>query len=310
MIKLFLAVLLTFSLEAREVIDIVGECSINWSSGLITCNGESAEGQSTYRAKRAATLVAQRNLLEVVKGVQIQSETTIAEGMRESDVIMSRVSGVVKGAQVISNRYNRSTRSSLATVQLRMGKDLLSALLSDPTKLSWNETVQKLWSDFSFISSAHASSVYMPNEKKTLQKIVEDLRAQGNTDGTTYLQNLLHKMDESSHSGILIDISSVNDFKKAMIVKLVDEDGKEIYPANLVSKRTLMKRNTSVGYMFGLDDARKNKRVFSTPLELKVANVYKNKKSNIVLSSEQIKMLHSLDKTILKGAKIILVLDD
>ena len=123
------------------------------------------------------------------------------------------------------------------------------------------------------------------------------------------LKSILDNMG-GNFTGILIDIRDVNNFKKALMVKLVNEKGKEFYPSGKVSKSTLTKRNTSVGYIFGLNDARKNKRVFSTPLEIKAQSTYKNKLSNIVISDSQINMINSLDEAVLKSAKIILVLGD
>ena len=54
------------------------------------------------QARRAAVVDAQRNLLESIKGVAIDSETTVENFMLKNDVIHSKVSGIIKGAQVIS----------------------------------------------------------------------------------------------------------------------------------------------------------------------------------------------------------------
>ena len=305
-----ISILLSLSLQGRDVVDDTGLCKINWTKGHILCEGESAEGQRNFAAKISAKVIAQRNLLEVVKGVQIDSETTIKDGMQTSDIISSRVQGVIRGGQIISNNYDSIKKSAVATVKLEMGKDLLSALLSDPKKLSWNEKIQHYWNNFSIITKAHASTVYMQKERETIQKLLEDLRTQGNSSGTEYLENVLSSMSKNNYTGILIDISQLDSFKKAMIVRLVDEDGKEIYPANLVSKNMLMKRNTSVGYMFGYDEARNDKRIFNMPLEIKPDSVYRNKKSNIILNKEQIALINTLDIDVFKQAKIILVLGD
>ena len=302
-------ILCTLTLQARDVVDNTGLCQINWTHGYIVCDGESAEGQSSFAARLAAKVIAQRNLLEVVKGVQIDSEITIEDGMQTSDVISSRVQGVVRGGQIIANRYDSSKKSAVATIKLQMGKDLLSALLSDPTKLSWNEKIDELWHNFSIISVAHASS-YTPKERDTIQKLLKDMRTQGNSVGVSYLEGVLETMNEENYTGILIDVSELVSFKKAMIVRLVDETGNEVYPAKLVNKKMLMKRNTSVGYMFGVEDARKNKRIFDKPLEIKVSSVYKNKRSNIVIDKEQLVMFNALDKALLKKAKIVLVLGE
>lgn len=306
---LLLSSLLTLSLEAREVIDNVGSCKINWSQGSITCQGESAEGQDRRSAKIAAKVTAQRNILEVIKGVRINSMVTVKDGMLSSDVITSRVQGVVRGGQIISNEYDSQDKYAVATIKLKMGKDLLSALLSDPTKLSWNEKVKQLWDSLSLVTNAYAAT-YSKYDQKTLEKILEDLRKRGDEKASNYVSSLLQDIKSTKYSGILIDVSEVAEFKKAMIVKLVDKDGNEIYPANYVNKATLLKKNTSVGYMYGFEDARKNTRVFSSPVEIKAQNVYKKRYSNLVLNDEQVKIIESLDQEILKKAKIILVLGD
>jgi len=297
-------------LEAREVIDYTGVCNINWSQGYIVCEGESQENQTRYEAKVAAKVIAQRNLLEVVKGVRIDSYVVVSDGMVSSRIIKTRVEGVISGAQIISNIYDSSTGYAVAKIKLEMGKDLLSALLSDPKKLSWNEKIKDAWHSFNFIPTAQASSSYTTKDISTIKKILKDLREVGNEEATKYVSSILDTIEDVEYSGVLIDISDVEEFKKAMIVRLVDENGREIYPSNVVSKKTLLRKNTSVGYMYGIEDARVNPRVFSKPYEIKAHKVYKNRKSNIVLTHKQIEDIKALDKEILKKAKIILVLGE
>ncbi len=306
---LLFALALSLSLQAREVVDSVGSCQINWTQGSVTCEGESAEGQNSFAAKISAKVIAQRNLLEVIKGVRIDSELTIKDGMFDSDVIRSRVEGNVRGGQVISNVYDSNLKSAVATIKLEMGKDLLASLLSDPTQLSWNEKIQRFWSGFTLIPNANAST-YTNRDKATIEKLLADLRKRGDAQGEKYLTTILSDLSSTVHSGVLIDVSGIENFKKAMIVRLVDESGAEIYPANVVSKNTLLKKNTSVGYMYGFEDARNNKRVFNSPVEIKATSVYKKRYSNVVLTQEQLKKIKSLDKEILKNAKVILVLGD
>ena len=306
---LFMTMCISMTLWGRDVLEHNGACTINWTEGTITCKGESAEGQSGFAAKRVAVVVAQRNLLEVVKGVRINSEVTIAQGLRSSDVITSRVEGVIKGAEVLEVKYDEAAGASTALVRIRIGSDLLKALLSDPTKVSWNERIGQFWSSFSLVPQLHAST-YAQDEQKTLEKMMEDLRTAGNVKAEKYIGAILAEMKERRSSGILIDVSGVERFEKALIVRLVDKNGKEIYPAGKVSKATLTKRNTSVGYIFGMEDARRSTLVCHTPLEIKAAGVYRNKHSNIVLTPEQIKLFEQVDPDLVAQAKVILVLGD
>ena len=299
---------LTSSLLARDAVDVSGPCAINWSQGLIACEGESAEKQDSYSAKRSAVVVAQRNLLEVVKGVRIDSKTTVRDGLVGNDVITTRVEGVISGAQIISSKYDDTRGSAKVVVQLRMGEDLLKVLLSDPTQLSFNEKVKEIWSNFSFIASANAST-YSYKEKVTLEKLLSDMKASKNRAGSKQIEKILAEMN-SNFTGMLIDVSDNSGFEKALIVRLVDKNGVELYPAGNLSKKMLQKRNTSVGYVFGHGDAIKNLRVFNKPLEFKASKVYRRKRSNIVLSDAQIVELKKLDPMIFKRAKIVLLLGE
>ena len=308
--KIKFLMLLLFSLFAfgREVIEDSGSCKINWTEGFILCEGESAQGQDKYAANLSAKVISHRNMLEVIKGVSLTSEVTIENGLDSSEVIKSRVDGVIKGAQVVSKKYNYDTKSSIVVTKLQMGKDLLAALLSDPKLLSWNEKIEQMWDNLHIMPRANATT-YSLQEKETILKLMKDLS--DNSEAKKHFEGILSSMKNSpKYTGLLLDISDLDSFKKALIVKLVDENGIELYPSSIVSKQTLTRKNTSVGYMFGFDDARQNKRVFDNPIEMKVKNTYKNKLSNIVLSKKQIEQLNSLDKNVLSKAKVILVLGD
>lgn len=62
--------------------------------------------RGTALARRAAIVDAQRNLLETVKGVQIDSNTTVESLMVASDIVKTKVSGVLQGANIIAEQVN------------------------------------------------------------------------------------------------------------------------------------------------------------------------------------------------------------
>lgn len=59
-------------------------------------------GSAKVLARRAAVTDAQRNLLESVKGVAVDSDTTVENFMLKNDVIHTKVNGIITGARVIS----------------------------------------------------------------------------------------------------------------------------------------------------------------------------------------------------------------
>ncbi len=76
-----------------------------FSEGYIQVIGASEEGQSRYRAIRAATVVAQRDLLEVLQGITLYGTTTVRDGMLQSDNIRTTVHGILRGAVKCGEKY-------------------------------------------------------------------------------------------------------------------------------------------------------------------------------------------------------------
>ena len=98
----------------REVFD-KGE--IDWTHGFVRAKGygfvdpKKPKGQARLLAERAAVVDARRNLLEILKGVHITSETVVEDYMTTSDLIVQRVEGIVKGARVVGKpKYYKDGR--------------------------------------------------------------------------------------------------------------------------------------------------------------------------------------------------------
>ncbi len=85
------------------VTDKQGSGSIDWTNRIIYSKGIGApspdqpEAAQRAGAIRAAQLIALRNALETLKGIFLNSSTTVENFMVKSDVITSRVSGFVRG---------------------------------------------------------------------------------------------------------------------------------------------------------------------------------------------------------------------
>jgi len=112
------------------------EGEIDWSKEMIKSVGFGAvnlkaksPGQARLLCIRAAQVVAQRNLLEVVKGVNISSETTVENFVAESDVIKTKVSGVLRGAQQLDDPTYREDGTCEVTYGMRITGELRDILL-------------------------------------------------------------------------------------------------------------------------------------------------------------------------------------
>ena len=99
--------------EWTQIVEQMGDKGkINWSEGYIEALGIGApperyigKPQARPMALRAAKVDAYRNLLEVTKGVRVDSTTVVKDFTVESDVIKAQVEGLVKGAKVVNQEY-------------------------------------------------------------------------------------------------------------------------------------------------------------------------------------------------------------
>lgn len=148
-----LALLSWFPLAAQEtqgsndseyVVDIGDEGSMNWAQKvlLVKGNGFGPErvkelGRRKILAKRAAKMDAYRNLVEVIKGVYVTSNTKVQDMMLESDSIKAKTDGMLKGMRVVDVTYSNDGGCEI-TVEVNIDKRggfLLSALSTNEVKV-------------------------------------------------------------------------------------------------------------------------------------------------------------------------------
>ena len=100
--------------------------AVNWVGGYVSGIGYGTATPSKnkvidkLKALRAAKVVAQRDLLENIKGVRISSQTTVENMMLKEDIIKTRVDGTIKGAQVFKQHFEWQGNVPLAMVELRV----------------------------------------------------------------------------------------------------------------------------------------------------------------------------------------------
>lgn len=94
---------------AEEVVQQKTNGQVNWTKQFVEAKGQAVidterfpnAAQARAMATRGAVVVAQRNLLEIVKGVNVVGETTVQDMATTSDYIYTRVEGLVKGAEQV-----------------------------------------------------------------------------------------------------------------------------------------------------------------------------------------------------------------
>jgi hypothetical protein len=261
--------------EEGELLENVGNGSINWTSGLIRAVGIGAPPENYYgkpearpMALRAAKMDAYRNILEVIQGVRIQSSTTVKNFMMADDSISAEVNGMVRGAQVAKQEY-----MSDGTVEVTLEMNLKGgfAQLVLPDEIKQVEPIQ----------SNSASSPTPSNQKNA---------------ATTY-------------TGLVVDARGL-DAKPAMSPRVLDENGQEVYGAAFVSREYAVQQGMS-GYSKNIDTATENQRVTKNPLIVKAIKTEGPGKTDFIINNTEASNLRGAPENLsfLKQCRVIIVVD-
>lgn len=95
-------------------------------------------GQKRLTAERAATVVAYRQLAEILDGLCVTGETFVKNAGVEYDQVRTAVKGFVRGAQIVHKEYNEKSEVALVTVRVSMtgpggfGTMLYETVVADP----------------------------------------------------------------------------------------------------------------------------------------------------------------------------------
>ena len=133
-----LVLLLASTATAQQEYPDPGTFRIDWNRQVIITNSLGAPNtnlpQASWRtsAIRAARLTAARDLLEARKGIAITSTTTVENAMVTSDVIRSKVEGIVRDFVILDTKYYESMDVGYV-VEMSLTGALVDALLPEDT---------------------------------------------------------------------------------------------------------------------------------------------------------------------------------
>ncbi|MFA6108243.1 MAG: hypothetical protein WDA75_05675 [Candidatus Latescibacterota bacterium] len=117
------------------------EGRLDWSDRTLVVYGEGVVSDEVYNrglrrllGQRAAKVVAYRNLLELVGQVRVDGETNVSLAMVASDSVRIRVSGLVRGAEVVPGSQQEQDGVYRVALRLRLTEEFARALLP-PTRV-------------------------------------------------------------------------------------------------------------------------------------------------------------------------------
>ncbi|HSQ42624.1 MAG TPA: hypothetical protein VLM37_10125 [Fibrobacteraceae bacterium] len=127
-------ILLLAGIAMAQIQAIPGKGSVDWGARTVTAVGIGApnpnmpEVTARPMAIRAARDVALRNALELIKGLQMTSSTTVENFMVANDVIRTQVDGYIRKFEASEPRY-MSDKTIEITVTIPLDAELANTLL-------------------------------------------------------------------------------------------------------------------------------------------------------------------------------------
>jgi hypothetical protein len=294
-----------------EVVEPVGNGEINWSQGVILAKGSGAPpkeakniAQARLMAERAAVSDARRNLVEVLKGVRVDSVTTVENYMVKSDQIRLSAEGFIQGsAELKDQRKYLSDGAIEVTVAMNLAGDFLTLMLSQA-----KEAKELKFSKAPVAEKPAPQPPPLPSEKKT-EPLPEPPKARVEEKPAVEAKPLPASADLPKFTGLVIDTRGLS-MRAALIPRVLDENGQEIYQGQYVPQEKAGQNGVAL-YARDLTAAQTNPRVGKSPLTVKGLKVNPNNPSEIILSAEDAKRVTPFARkgTFLEECKVMIVLE-
>jgi len=251
---------------------------VDWQSGRVTAKGLGATpanaanmAQARAMAVRAATVVARRNLLEIIKGVQIDSQTIVRNYMVENDVVESRVRGFLQNSQILDTAY-MSDGSVEVTVGIALRGGFADVVLPQ-------------------------SMPFKPAPPMAPATATPEMPAP------------MPEATGAAYTGLLVDARGLS-ARPAMSPKILDENGMEVYGSASVSREYAIQQGMA-GYAKDTEKAARNPRIAANPFTVKATAVKGKSNTDFVIGANEANMLRDLAKTqnFMEKCKVMIVLD-
>jgi len=286
---LFLAItfLVTLSAQDNFIGDVFENGSINYGDrtiqaigiGFIPENVINA-GQARRSAMRIAKQDALRQLIEIVNGVNVTSETTVSGAMFD-DVIKTQVQGAIRGARRIGEPKYLSDTSVEVVYEVKMA-DISLVLLPMAEK---------------------APTLTFDNVNVTVSGTVAAApeQQQAGTADTG--------VKSGGVTGIIIDGTGLG-LRPAMSPRILNQGGSVVYGPGQYS-RDYAAANGVAGYAKSLDQAKSDTRVQGNPLIIRAASTSGSTSADVIISNADAGKVAVADGAggLLKNCRVMIVLD-
>ncbi|SDL06593.1 hypothetical protein SAMN05660337_1961 [Maridesulfovibrio ferrireducens] len=283
-----------------KIVEVVNPDQI-FEKGYIQVIGESEAGQSRYRAKRAAEVVAQKRLLEIFQGLTLSGKTTVRDGMLSSETIKTKVQGTLRGATPCGEAFDRTEGYARVCLRLNLhGNDSVYSsfqdiILKSPKELKLREMPTFAPTNIPAVlpvpTPAPAEKVDVPAMQTTPPVAAEIQTA------------IVVPVD-----GIIVDVRNF-DFKPALVNRILTEKNEVLFDPSKVLNQVLIERGCG-GYTTDLQKAKALLESWGSKSPLILNGKTVQNVTDAVVSSDDATAVFAYDQkyNILAQARVVFVL--
>ncbi len=271
--------------------------TINWQTGVVTAVGlgtPPAPGADMTRvrarARRAAVVVARRNLLEVIRQVRIDAETTVGDYLAANDALRTSVRGFLQNSP-IEDVACMSDGSVEATVTVTMRGGLANLIM--PKTMPYKEVLSGQ------MPGTSAAAVTLPGSDAVLSVAASNAPVPAP-------ESLIREVC----TGLVVDATGTG-ARPALSPRIFDEQGVEVYGSSQVTREDARTQGLA-GYAGDLIQAETSPRVTDRPCVVKAVSARGKGLSDLVISSKDAERVRILteNRNFLETCRVVIVLQD
>ena len=283
-----------------------------FEEGYIQVVGISEEGQSRYQALRAATVVAQRDLLEVIEGLRLSGQTTVKDGMLQSDDIRTSINGFLRGAIKCGEKYHNDSKYAEVCMRLHIrGKGGLYDVILPLIK---EQKIQKVMPDL-------PKNVYKPKmipkviETEVVEEVVQKkVPVQEAGKKETVVETVTEKaavvqaVPVAIYDGLIVDVRDFQ-FRPALVNTIVTENEKIVFDPSKILSPILVERGCG-GFTTDPGKAKALLETWGSKKPMIVKGVGVVKMTNAKISDDDATAIYVSDQknNLLANAKVVFLL--
>ena len=279
-----------------------------FEEGYIQVIGVSEEGQSRFKATRAATVVAQRELLEIMEGLRLYGETTVKDGMLQSDTIRTSVEGIVRGAMKCGEKYHDSRGYAEVCMRVHIrGKggmyDVILPLIQEKKLMPKESSYYKP----KLIPKAMTEETATPEPAKPapaeeIRKVVKEAPQEAKPEVTEPSKLTV------VYDGLIVDVRDYQ-FKPALVNTILTDKEEVVFDPSKILSEILVERGCG-GFT---TDPNKAKALLESwgsrkPMTVKGIGVIKTTNAKVSTDDAAAIYVHDKKSNLLANAKVVFLL--